>query len=220
MGKRNRERLSQFDDEAVVQRLLRFPGEERTRALRLNHPYRRAKGMERALAISILIYTGVRVKNLRQLRLDQNIRRSGSRVFLRYSEDETKTHADLELELPPEVIALLDEFVGEHRDVLPNADSPWLFPGETSGPRSYSAMREAVSKPLRTHAGIKVSPHLYRHIILKIVAERRPELLQNASRMLGHKSMRTTYAAYLGTEGPAASRRIAELMRGVGARED
>ena len=33
--------------------------------------------------------------------------------------------------------------------------------------------------------------------------------------MLGHKSMRTTYSAYLGTEGPAASRRIATLLREV-----
>lgn len=172
--------------------------------------------MERALAISILIFTGIRVKNLRQLRLDANLRRSGARAFLRFSDDETKTHAALELELPPETIALLDEFLTEHRGALPRADSHWLFPGQTHGPRSYSAMREAVSNPLRKHAGIELSPHLYRHIIAKIVAERRPELLHDTSRMLGHKSIRTTFAAYLGTEGPAASRRVAELLRGAG----
>jgi integrase len=77
-------------------------------------------------------------------------------------------------------------------------------------------MRDAVSRPLRRHAGITLSPHLYRHIIAKIVAERSPENLHNVSRMLGHKSMRTTYASYLGTEGPAASRRIAGLLREAG----
>jgi integrase len=220
MGKRNRERLEQFDDEEVVQRLLRFPAEERARALRLNHPYRRAKGVERALAISILIYSGLRVKNLRQIQLDWNIRRSGKRVFLAFSEDETKTHAELELELPPETIALLDEFVAEHRGSLPHADGPWLFPGATGGPRCYSAMRDAVSRPLRKHAGIILSPHLYRHIIGKIVAERAPENLVNVSRMLGHKSMRTTYAAYLGTEGPAASRQVADLLRKAGGQDE
>ena len=143
----------------------------------------------------------------------EDIRRVGQRVFVSFSETETKTHAELELELPPETIALLDEFIGEHRECLPCADSPWLFPGQTGGARSYSAMHTAVSRPLRRHAGIEISPHLFRHIIAKIIAERRPEHLHDVSRMLGHKSMRTTYGAYLGTEGPAASRRITALLR-------
>lgn len=38
--------------------------------------------------------------------------------------------------------------------------------------------------------------------------------------MLGHKSIRTTYGAYLGTEGPAASRRLAEVLRKAGRRQE
>jgi integrase len=74
-------------------------------------------------------------------------------------------------------------------------------------------MREAVSKPLLKHAGIKLSPHLYRHIVGKIVAERAPEMLHDLSRRLGHKSINTTYQSYLGTETPAASRRINKLLQ-------
>jgi integrase len=220
MGKRNRVRLAQFDDAQTVQRLLRFPEEERARALRQKNPLRRAKGLERALAISLLIFTGIRVKNLRHLRIDRNIRRAGPRVFVSFSESETKTHSELELELPPETIALLDEYLAEDRRLLPGANSPWLFPGPTGHARSYSAMRDAVGRPLRRHAGITLSPHLYRHIIAKIVAELRPELLHDVSRMLGHKSMRTTYGSYLGTEGPAASRRVGQLLREAGETKD
>ncbi len=220
MGRRNRVRLAQFDDEEVVQRLLRFPEEERARALRQRNPLRRAKGIERALAISLLIFTGIRVKNLRQLRVDRNIRRVGQRVFVSFSESETKTHSELELELPPETIVLLDAFLAEGRRLLSGAEGPWLFPGPTGGARSYSAMRDAVSRPLRRHADIILSPHLYRHIIAKIVAELRPELLHDVSRMLGHKSMSTTYGSYLGTEGPAASRRIGALLREAGSKKD
>lgn len=219
MGRRNRERLAQFDDEAVVNRLLRFPEEERARALRQVNPLRRAKGIERALAVSILTFTGIRVKNLRHLKVDKSFRHVSKRVFLKLEAHETKTRAELELELAPETIALLDEFRAEHRLLLPGADSPWLFPGPTGEPRSYSAMREAVSRPLRRHAGIELSPHLFRHIIAKIVAERCPENLHNVSRMLGHKNMRTTYAAYLGTEGAAASRRLADVLRKAGREE-
>jgi hypothetical protein len=40
------------------------------------------------------------------------------------------------------------------------------------------------------------------------------------SRRLGHKSLSTTYQSYLGTEGPAASRRINDLLQKVRDRED
>ena len=45
------------------------------------------------------------------------------------------------------------------------------------------------------------------------VVERRPELAFDVSRRLGHKSMNTTYQSYLGTETPAASRRINALLQ-------
>ena len=220
MGRRNRQRLAQFDDEEVVRRLLRFPEEERARALRLRNPLRRAKNLERALAVSVLIFTGIRVKNLRQLRIDRNIRRSGKRAFIVLSTAETKTHSELELELPPETISLLNEFLADARPLLSGAESLWLFPGPSGEPRSYSAMRDAIGRPLRRHAGIELSPHLFRHIIAKIVAERSPENLHNVSRMLGHKSMNTTYQSYLGTEGPAASRTVGALLRRTDRSDD
>ena len=213
MGQRNRTRLAQFDDAAVVQRLLRFPEEEFARAMAIRNLVRRAKGVERALAISVLIFTGIRVKNLRTLRLDHNVVRRGDRVFLTFVDDEMKSGNALELELSGETIRLLDTFLNHHRDRLAGADGPYLFPGPNGEARSYSAMREAVSKPLLKHAGIELSPHLYRHIIAKIVAERAPEMLPDVSRMLGHKSINTTYQSYLGTETPAASRRINKLLQ-------
>ncbi len=115
---------------------------------------RRARGIERALAISLLLFTGMRAKNLRQLRLDRSFRRAGHRVFVFLPAAETKTHADLELELPPETIALLDEFLAEHRRLLPCAEGPWLFSGMTGGPRSYSAMRDAVNLPASAGSGL------------------------------------------------------------------
>ncbi|MDU8912958.1 site-specific integrase [Aestuariicoccus sp. MJ-SS9] len=215
MGERNRTRLKQFDDEEVVQRLLRFPEEELERALKQRSKLRRAKGVERALAISLAIFTGLRVKNLRELNLDTQLRRRGKRVFVHLSDDETKSHRALDLELPPETIELLDHFVADHRPLLPGSQGPYLFPGQGGGARSYSAMRDTLSRTLWKQAGIRMSPHLYRHAIAKIVVERQPELALDLSRRLGHKSLNTTYQSYLGTEGPAASRRINTLLKAL-----
>jgi integrase len=215
MGERNRVRLGQFDDPDIVQRFLRFPEEELGRALKKANPLRRAKGVERALAISLEIFTGLRAKNLRSLHLERDLRRSGKRVFLQIPDEEMKTHRQLDLELPQDTIALLDAFLTEHRPRLSGSEGPYLFPGEDGGPRSYSAMRDALGEPLRKHAGITVSPHLYRHIIAKVVVERHPELALDVSRRLGHASINTTFQSYLGTEGPAASRRINALLQKV-----
>lgn len=77
-------------------------------------------------------------------------------------------------------------------------------------------MRDALSKPLRKYAGIEMSPHLYRRAIAKIVVERNPECALDVSRRLGHTSVNTTYQSYLGTETPAASRRINALLSELG----
>lgn len=208
MGKRNWDRLKQFDDPDAVLRVLRFPAAEYARGLQKKNPMRRAKCVERALIVSILIFAGVRAQNLRTLHLTDNIRRAGDRVFLELEADETKTHAEHTVELPIETINLLDDFLKNHRPLLPGANGPYLFPSPDGGARHYSSIRTVISKNLLEETGILMSPHLFRHFVAKIVAERQPELLPDVSRRLGHKSFNTTYQFYLGTETPAASRRI------------
>ncbi len=212
MGRRNRDRLEQFDEPVVIRRFLSFPAAEKARALACRSPIRRAKAMERALAISILIQTGLRIQNLRTLRLDHNLRRVGGRVFVELRSAETKNEIELTLELPPDTVALLEGFLAEHRPLLGGQQGPYLFPGRTGGPRSDGAMRQAISNPLKRHAGIEVNPHLFRHATSKIVVERNPEMYVAVSRRLGNKSINTTLGSYLGTETRAASRQINRIL--------
>jgi integrase len=212
MGRRNRDRLEQFDEPLVIRKFLSFPAAEKARALACRSPIRRAKAVERALAVSLLIHTGLRIQNLRTLRLDRNIRRRAKRVFVELGTAETKNEIELTLDLPPETVELLDAFVADHRPLLVGHAGPYLFPGKDGGPRSDRAMRVAISEPLKRHAGIEVNPHLVRHVIAKIVVERNPEMYLAVSRRLGHKSINTTLGSYLGTETRAASRQINRLL--------
>ena len=50
-------------------------------------------------------------------------------------------------------------------------------------------------------------------IIAKIIVERDPSMYAAVSRHLGHRSMSTTLASYLGTETAAASRKLNQLLR-------
>ena len=213
MGRRNLDRLAQLDDPANVARLLAFPAEEAARAQRLSNPIRRAKGMERALAISLLIYTGLRIKNLRHIRLDRDLRRAGEAVMLKVDAAEVKNGQELQFELPDETRVLLEDFLTEHRKHIPGHVGPYLFPGKEGGAKTDSAMRRAVAEPLREHCGLIMSPHLFRHAIAKIVTERDPGMYAAVSRHLGHRSMSTTLGFYLGGETRAASRRLNRLLQ-------
>jgi integrase len=212
MGSRNRDRLEQFDNPEAVRKLLAFPEEEAARALRKANAFRRAKGLERALAVSLLIFTGLRIKNLRQIRHGSDIRRAPGRVVLKVAPAEVKNGQGLEFDLPSETLALLDLLL-DHRPTLPGSDGPYLFPGETGGPKPDNAMRDAVSRPLRKHYGLIATPHLFRHVLAKAVMERDPAMAVAVSRHLGHRSISTTLGSYLGTETAAASRRLNRMLR-------
>ena len=218
MGRRNRDRLEQFEGPENVRKLLAFPEAETARALRTANAFRRAKGIERALAVSLLIFTGLRIKNLRHIRHADDIRRFGDRAVLRVEASEVKNGQALEFELDRATLALLDLYLADHRSQLPGRAGPYLFPGQDGGPKSDNAMRDAVARPIMKHCGLTVSPHLFRHVIAKVVVERDPAMCVAMSRHLGHRSMSTTLGSYLGTETRAASRRLSRML--VEARDD
>lgn len=88
-----------------------------------------------------------------------------------------------------------------------------MFPGRDAGPRPSSTMANDIKSSLYKRAGLTMNPHLFRHVIAKIVIEREPGLAFVISRHLGHKRMNTTMQAYLGTEGRAAARHIDRVLK-------
>jgi integrase len=212
MGKRNRDRLEQFDEAENMARLLGFPRAEEARALRLRGTRLRASGMERALAAALLIDTCLRLGNLRRIRL-ADLRRAGGATHLTVEGARVKNGAALAFELGEDTAALLERFVEEHRPHLPGHEGPYLFPGRSGGAKSDTAMRQAISGALRKRCGLTMSPHLFRHVVAKLLVEKDPAMYGAVSRHLGHRSMGTTMAFYLGAETRAASRKLGQVLR-------
>ena len=70
--------------------------------------------MQTALALAILLICPIRVKNLAALNLERHVRRSrpgGGKVHLVIPAHEVKNRADLEFELSPDVVAILDRYI-------------------------------------------------------------------------------------------------------------
>jgi len=211
MTARNRQRLAQFEEPRNVARLLTFPEQEAQRALSETNPLRAAKAMERAIAVDLLIHCGLRLSSLRTLELGDFTFLSSGLAVLVVPAERTKTGRALEFELNAEVTARLKHHIAAFRSRLPQAEGPYLFPGPQGGPRSKTAMADAIRRGMR-RAGLAMNPHLFRHAIAKIAVEADPGAYLAVSRVLGHTTLDTTLGHYLGTESKAAGRQVDKLL--------
>ncbi len=216
MNDRNRERLRQFDDKKNVAALLLLPEKLMARAQKMAPGIKAARLSERAVAISFLIHFGLRLLNLRTLRLDQNILWTGSGMrgtgHLVLPGDQMKTGRGLEFELARDLAELLHRHLTDFRPLIPGAESDWLFPGNDGQCRSKQAMGDAITSTVRRETGLLMHPHLFRHLLAKLAIEQDPAAAVSASRVLGHSTMSTTFSHYLGTEGKAAARHLDRLL--------
>lgn len=212
MTAKNRERLRQFDNSKNVARLLNMPECEAAMASKMKNPLRAAKAMERAVAIALLIHYGLRLQTLRTLEVADFQRSRTTRCQLFVPAEKTKNSRPLEFELSDDLQRLLGLHLSEYRPRLAGADGPYLFPGTTGGPRSKNAMYEMIRGAMKKDAGLVMNPHLFRAAMGKIVVEQDPSSYLAVSRVLGHASLDTTMAHYLGTESKAAARHMDRLL--------
>jgi integrase len=81
-----------------------------------------------------------------------------------------------------------------------------LFPGENGRAKGRSVLGPRISKTIFQHTGLRMHPHLFRHIAAKLQLEAEPGSYEVVRRVLGHESIETTTRAYAGTETAAAVR--------------
>ena len=221
LTEKNRRRLMPFNDPEVVCNFL-------------NLPYRLASDVRRdgrktvvnaitaqlAVAIAILQAVPLRIKNLTALDLAEHIVERSGKVYILIEADEVKNQRSYQMELPQEVADLIAWYCRDFRDLLIEAPTAALFPGETGGPKSPDTLGRQIGERVAQHLGLKVNPHLFRHIAAKIYLDRRPGEYGLVSRLLNHASVATTMAAYTGAESVSAARHYPLVVAGLRAPSD
>lgn len=214
MTEKNRGRLRQLDDPQALSRLLLLPDElvreAKSKSLR---PQRAAALVEIALAIELFLMTSLRVKNVASLNLDENIQwsRSSARgiYHLVIEGRQVKNGVSREVELNPQTVSLLKLYLDRHRPILAPASCRWLFAKrDGSGPVDPVVLARRVSKAIRKRTGFAVNVHLFRAIGAKIYLDQNPGSYEVVRRMLGHKHLATTTAAYIGMENISAAKQF------------
>lgn len=204
---KNRERLMPFNDPEVVQRFLAMPQRmaddirQRSRKTVVD-----AVNAQITVAIAILQAVPIRIRNLVSLDLERHLAVHGNRVFVVLPAEEIKNAQPLQLELPGEVADLISWYCVEYRDLLVTTPTSALFPNRNGEPKKRKHLGTQITKRVQKYLGLPVNPHLFRHLAAKLYLDAHPGEYGLIQRLLGHKSVSTTMAAYTGAETISATR--------------
>jgi integrase len=116
---------------------------------------------------------------------------------IHFSADETKTNKEVHTFLPSELVPLLEEYLSIHRPVLVGKSDPGtLFVNSAGRPMNVGQVRILVTKLASVHAGVPVTPHLYRDIVAFEWLRTHPEDYLTVSKLLWHRNINTTLTIY------------------------
>ena len=210
----NRTRLRPFDDHANIGLLLNLPAELMRQARRHPNPRRGAVRAQLAVAIEILLMAPIRMGNLATLDIERNLVRPGRgrALHIVIGAEQVKNREPLEYPLPLEGIDLIERYIEEFRPRLASPDNMALFPGVGAGSKNQAFFGTQISRTIRTHTGLRIHPHLFRHLTAKLFLDANPGGYEIVRRTLGHRSIDTTNAFYTGLETAAAVRHFDETI--------
>lgn len=202
LSEKNTAALSQFDDPRVVSRFLNYPDA-------LFDEANKAKGQKSHLlaqagaAALIFIFAPIRIKNLGNLRIDQNLNWINRRLHIHVPGHLVKNGMELNFALPPGPSDRIREYIDRYRTMFQSEANPYLFPGR-KGPKDQSALRKQITNTLFKHTGIRLTPHQFRHVAAKLLLDARPGHYEVVRKLLGHRNLSTAYDHYTGSETQAA----------------
>jgi site-specific recombinase XerD len=219
MSETNRRRLAQLDSPLVLRQFLLYPQTEMQKLILKQSPTRKdAVRFSVLLAIELLILSPMRIENLAGLDLDRHFvwppRRRGD-VGIAIARGEVKNTQPLEYKIPANSASALYVFLDRFRPILLTKNSSALFPGRASRPKRNDTLSKQIKKLLHAELGITWHPHLFRHLAARINLRCNPGDYEGTRRLLGHKSIETTYQVYEGMEMRPAVDRYDELIETI-----
>jgi integrase len=222
MTEKNQSRLVNFNDENVIRRFLSLPTMLASLAAKTAQPPQAAFLMRMAVSTAILIQCPIRIANLAAIETNRHLVRSTSgrvgKVHLVIPGHEVKNLVDLDFELHPALVRLIDSFRKNYRHLFSSSPSNFLFPSKRGSSVSCGVLGQGISQVTKKYVGVEINPHLFRHIAAKLYLDRNPGDYETIRRVLGHTSLSTTVKFYAGMETGAATRRYDEAILSYRAR--
>ena len=185
-------------------------------ASRKTSPVTSAVMAQLAIAIRILVVAPVRMENLSEIEIGTHLVRPGGPgegYFLTFERYDVKNDIALDFELDDLTSELIDRYIMNHRPVLMRGrNHNCLFPGVAENGKGSGTFGLQISKKLWDCLGIALTPHQFRHCAAALLLQRYPGNYELVRQVLGHKSLRTTIAFYVGLETIGSTRLFGALV--------
>jgi len=187
------------------------------RLLREQAPVKAAVTAQLAVAIGILIFAPVRLGNLVQIRLDQNLIKPGglnAPYMLVFPDYDVKNRVTLEFPFDQKLTALIDEYVHAFRSTMQrDSNELWLFPGESGGCKDAKTFSGQITERIEKATGLVITVHQFRHAAAAIWLKHNPGDYETVRRLLGHRNIQTTINFYCGLETMQANVMFGDMVR-------
>jgi integrase len=207
---KNKRFLRQFDDPLFLRRLVQLPERLWAEVKREQNPtYRTLAKAHAALAIGILTYIPIRLRNLLTLEFDKHLfLRAAKRAIstLELADGEVKNNIDLAFDIPPQIVSMLVEYRDSIAPKILGYRPVRLFDNIDGSLKTSNAFGKLIANYAKHRAGIILTPHEFRHLSAKILLDHQPGAFETVRQLLGHKNLQTTVFAYAGIDSRRAGR--------------
>ena len=180
-------------------------------------PVKAALTAQIAVAIAILVYAPIRLKNLVSIEMDKNLIKPGGpngSFLLTFPYFDVKNRVDLNFEFDAGLTGLIDEYIHDfRRHLLRGSNTNWLFPGVTGQPKTASMFSGQITERIEEATGVRLTAHQFRHAAAAIYLKHHPGHYETVRRLLGHRNIQTTINFYCGLETTQATAVFGKLMR-------
>jgi integrase len=221
---KNKQFLRQFDDPETLRRLQALPDQlwKEVKSESKGKPnFRVVAKAQAALGIGLPTYMPVRPENLWELEFDTHIfLRSGPGATSTFelNPEEVKNDIALGFDIPPHLSKMLleyrDQIAPKHIGHRPKR--VFVLPDGT--PKAQSTVAYLICAYAQKRAGIKLTPHQFRHLDAKIMLDANPGNFAGVKDLLGHKNIKTTLI-YAGMNTRRAGRHHQSLIDKAVARQ-
>jgi integrase len=216
MTPKNKASLRQFDDPAVLHRLVSLPSRLWREVQREAQPnFRTLAKAQAALGIAMLPYMPLRPENLTELAFDVHLFMSeggAATSTLEMPAGEVKNDTELAFDIPRHVAKMLLEYRDRIAPKVIGHRPERLFVNADGTPKSQSTVAWLIKTYLARRAGIFLTPHQFRHLSAKVLLDAEPGSFETVRQLLGHKNLKTTANFYAGIDSRRAARHHQRLI--------
>jgi integrase len=219
LTQKNLEVVRQVLTEGIWSEVVSLPNVlmRQARAAKDHAPIKAALLAQLAVAIAILTFAPVRLRNLVSIELGQNLIKPGglsSPYWLVFPHYDVKNRVDLNFKFDEALTELIDEYVHEFRPVLlRRSNASWLFPGVAGDPKTASMFSTQITERIVKATGLRITAHQFRHAAAAFYLKHHPGDYETVRRFLGHRNIQTTINFYCGLQTMQATEEFGKIVR-------